>query len=198
MAGRKPQKRSAKPLRTSKKKPMVLGKPQTDAKSRNVASAALPLASAAPKSASKVTKTAQRKKKTHTALGIIAKTSNPRNKPGRTYSAKELGVPELNTALKPAGLVRTRGKKGKVFADHAAMERLLTSVTATNEGKLATKVERVKMLEQVREARLKEMEAKEQAKRDKVRDKMDELKRVRKSKKPAADEGPKKKAVRFV
>lgn len=92
------------------------------------------------------------------------------------YTEKELGIPKLNKSIDPEGVKRSRGKKGKIFADKDAMMRILYSVTEQVDNRNASKLEKARQLEAIRETKRKEIEAKEKQKSDKLEQKKKELK----------------------
>lgn len=117
----------------------------------------------------------------------------------RQYTEKELGIPKLNRAVDPEG-VKIRGKKGKKFVDNDAMMRIFYAVNEKIDSANASKLEKARQLEAIREAKRKEMEAREQQKEDKLTKKKSELKKKKKGGKPAridAEESTGKKQVRF-
>lgn len=94
------------------------------------------------------------------------------------YTDKQLNLPVLNsivpanakTVLKAGG---TGKKKGKVFVDDTeSMMTILAMVNADKEGQIESKVAKQRQMQEIRDARLKEAEAKErkrQGKLDKVK-----------------------------
>lgn len=58
----------------------------------------------------------------------------------RSYTDAELGIPTLN-GIVPTGVVKTRGKKGKVFVDDAeSLKTIMAMVNATQEGHIESKL----------------------------------------------------------
>lgn len=92
------------------------------------------------------------------------------------YTEKELAIPKLNKAIDPEGVNRPRGKKGKVFADADAMMRILYQVTESADSRNASKLEKARQLEAIREAKRVEMEKKEADKTEKLAQKKREIK----------------------
>lgn len=92
-----------------------------------------------------------------------------KKKKRRTYTDAELGIPKLN-AITPAGIQKPKGKKkGKVFVDDSAsMLTILAMVHAEKEGNIESKMARARQMEEVREARRKEAEARQEEKRGKL------------------------------
>lgn len=125
-----------------------------------------------------------------------------REKKKRQYTEKELGVPQLNM-ITPIGVAKPRGKKkGKVFIDDAeSMMTILAIVNAEKEGQIESKMVKARQMEEIREARRKEQEKRDEARKDKLEEVKDGLrkKRLRKLKIPAevqdeeVDKKPKKK-----
>jgi 60S ribosomal subunit assembly/export protein LOC1 len=101
--------------------------------------------------------------KTRTAGNAKAK------KKRRTYTEKELGVPALNM-ITPAGVVKPKGKKkGKVFVDDKeSMMTILAIVNADKEGQIESKMMKSRQMEEIRQARQKELEARQDAKKNKI------------------------------
>lgn len=137
----------------------------------------------------------------------------PKPKKARVYTEKELGIPKLNTAIDPEGAKKAlRGKKGKKFVDTDQMNLLVSIVNEKIDTRNASKLEKARQLEMIREQKRKEIEKREAEKEaeieqkkkeikktsrgkgaDKVQKKMEELK-----KKDDASKGkPKKKSVSF-
>lgn len=83
----------------------------------------------------------------------------------RHYTEAELKIPTLNTVT-PAGVQKPRNaKKGKVFVDDpASMMTILAMVQADKEGQIESKMAKARQMEAIREARVKEAEAKAEEK----------------------------------
>ncbi|KAI9885491.1 MAG: 60S ribosomal subunit assembly/export protein [Watsoniomyces obsoletus] len=125
-----------------------------------------------PSSASKV-------KKTSTSKSSKVKRPPPRQqktksqpvqvKKRKKYTEKELNLPKLNM-ITPVGVQKPRGKKkGKVFVDDKdSMMTILAMVNADKEGQLESKMMKARQLEEIREARKNELEARQQAKKSKL------------------------------
>jgi 60S ribosomal subunit assembly/export protein LOC1 len=120
----------------------------------------------------------------------------------RTFTAKELGIPELNK-ITPVGVTKPKGqKKGKVFvddrvrewwwwwwwrrstrADHVSQESMstiLAIVQAEKEGQIESKMIKARAMEEIREARRAEAERKEAERKEKFEETKDLLRRKRK------------------
>ena len=82
----------------------------------------------------------------------------PRKKK-RVYTEKELGIPALNM-ITPAGVQKPKGKKkGKVFVDdQESMMTILAMVNADKEGQIESKMIKARQMEEIRQARAREME----------------------------------------
>ncbi|KAK9478893.1 hypothetical protein V1514DRAFT_330068 [Lipomyces japonicus] len=170
-----------------RQKPMVKAGPESNPLAANALSSHI-------KTLSKLerpSKTRRTTSRTHDRLGnekVIKRKST-------TKAAKKQPVidpSQLNTSLKPAGVVHRRGKKGKIFADdRESMAKVLSVVNARMDQVHATKIERAKQLEEVREAKRKEIELREQAKADRIDQKKRDIKKKRRGKNNdfAADEG---------
>lgn len=107
--------------------------------------------------------------------------NNTKKKQQPVYSEKDLDLPKLNTAINPEGVkLAKRGKKGKKFADDDAMMRIMKSVSHSVDSRNASKLEKSRQLEEIREAKRKEMEKKEQEKEERLNAKKSELKKRKK------------------
>ncbi|KAJ9626646.1 60S ribosomal subunit assembly/export protein [Knufia peltigerae] len=118
-----------------------------------------------------------------------AKTSKKRE---RTYTDKELGLPALNM-ITPVGVQKPRGKKkGKIFVDDKeSMMTILAMVNAEKEGQIESKMIKARQMEEIREARRKEMEKKKEQKQqalEEVKKGLKKGKKARDSKIDASEE----------
>lgn len=111
-----------------------------------------------------------------------------KQKKRRVYTEKELTIPKLNKSIDPEGIKKFRGKKGKVFADEESMLRILNMVTEAQDSRNASKLEKARQLEEIREAKRREMDKKEQEKEDKIRRKKSELKKKKNNHKKVEDD----------
>ncbi|KAL1602505.1 60S ribosomal subunit assembly/export protein [Paraconiothyrium brasiliense] len=120
----------------------------------------------------------------------------------RVYKESELDLPKLNGII-PAGIAKPKGqKKGKTFVDDpASMMAIMSMVNAEKDKDVESKIMRARQLEEVREAKRKEMEARAEEKASKFEETKKGLKKKRKSRHsdPARiddvdDETPKKAA----
>ncbi|KAI4175443.1 MAG: hypothetical protein LQ343_001642 [Gyalolechia ehrenbergii] len=95
--------------------------------------------------------------------------SGPPKRKRRVYTEKELELPKLNT-ITPVGVDRPKGKKkGKVFVDdQESMMTILAIVNADKEGQIESKMMKSRQMEEIREARRKEAEARQQQKTSKL------------------------------
>ncbi|KAL8710521.1 MAG: hypothetical protein Q9220_004954 [cf. Caloplaca sp. 1 TL-2023] len=109
--------------------------------------------------------------------------SRPLKPKKRVYTEKELGLPKLNT-ITPVGVDLPKGKKkGKIFVDDAeSMMTILAIVNAEKEGQIESKVMKSRQMEEIREARRKEAESRQQQKQSKLEETKDSLRRSRKRK----------------
>ncbi|KAB2579313.1 putative 60s ribosomal subunit assembly export protein loc1 protein [Lasiodiplodia theobromae] len=128
------------------------------------------------------------KSKTHTSIGTAK--VDPKKKKKRTYTEEELGIPKLNM-ITPVGVQKPKGKKkGKVFVDdQEGMMTILAMVNAEQEGQIESKMMKARQMEEIREARKKEAEARLDKKREKFEETKDSL---RKKHKPKAGSAPEK------
>ncbi|KAI9689423.1 MAG: 60S ribosomal subunit assembly/export protein [Bathelium mastoideum] len=101
----------------------------------------------------------------------------------RTYTDEELGIPTLNM-ITPAGVQKPKGKKkGKVFVDDQdSMMTILAMVNAEKEGQIESKLMKARQMEEIREARRKEAESRQEEKRAKLEETKDSLRKRRKRK----------------
>jgi len=93
----------------------------------------------------------------------------PKRKKQRVYTDKELGLPALNM-ITPAGVQKPKGKKkGKIFVDdRESMMTILAMVNAEKEGQIESKIMKARKMEEIREARRKEAEARHEKKNEKL------------------------------
>jgi 60S ribosomal subunit assembly/export protein LOC1 len=93
--------------------------------------------------------------------------ANDGRKKKRTYTEAELDIPKLNSII-PAGIAKPKGqKKGKVFVDDpASMLAIMSVVNAQKEGHIESKIMRTRQLEEIREAKRKEAEARADKKKE--------------------------------
>ena len=98
-----------------------------------------------------------------------ADVASAKKKKQRTYTDKELGIPTLNT-ITPVGVQKPRGKKkGKVFVDdQESMMTILAMVNADKEGQIESKMMKARQMEEIRDARRKEAEARQAEKSSKL------------------------------
>ncbi|PGH06658.1 60S ribosomal subunit assembly/export protein LOC1 [Blastomyces parvus] len=118
---------------------------------------------------------------------------NLKRRKRRTYTEKELNLPQLNM-ITPVGVTKPKGmKKGKVFVDdQESMMTILAMVNAEKEGQIESKMMKARQLEEIREARRKEAEARHMEKKEKLESVKDSLrKKKRQSTDGAKDDGKK-------
>ena len=86
----------------------------------------------------------------------------------REYTEKELDIPALN-GIVPAGIAKPKGQKiGKKFVDDpASMMAIMSMVNAEKEGHIESKIMKARQLEEIREAKRKEAEARSDEKKAK-------------------------------
>jgi len=101
----------------------------------------------------------------------------------RVYTEKELDLPTLNM-ITPVGVQKPRGhKKGKVFVDdQESMMTILAIVNAEKEGQIESKMIKARQMEEIREARRKEAEARQEQKKSKLESIKDGLRKKKRSK----------------
>ncbi|EER40375.1 60S ribosomal protein [Histoplasma capsulatum var. duboisii H88] len=99
---------------------------------------------------------------------------NLKKRKKRIYTEKELDLPQLNM-ITPVGVTKPKGmKKGKVFVDDQ------------KEGQIESKMMKARQMEEIREARRKEAEARQMEKKEKLEKVKDSL---RKKRRPDSGEG---------
>lgn len=105
--------------------------------------------------------------KSSSAPVIRKKGAIPRKKK-RVYTEKELNIPALNM-ITPAGVVKPQGKKkGKVFVDdQESMMTILAMVNADKEGQIESKMIKARQMEEIRQARAREMEERQRERKAK-------------------------------
>ncbi|KAE8353555.1 hypothetical protein BDV28DRAFT_105542 [Aspergillus coremiiformis] len=133
-------------------------------------------------SASKVSKKSTKrppprevKSKARTEASQLKKTKK------REYTEAELDLPKLNT-ITPVGVVKPKGKKkGKVFVDdQEGMATILAIVNAEKEGQIESKMQKARQLEEIREAKRKEAEARHAQKKNKLEETKTAIRQKRK------------------
>ncbi|EZF28480.1 hypothetical protein H101_07835 [Trichophyton interdigitale H6] len=92
-----------------------------------------------------------------------------KRKKKRVYTEKELNLPTLNK-ITPVGVQKPRGKKkGKVFVDdQESMMTILAMVNAEKEGQIESRMIKARQMEEIREARRAEAEARKEKKNAKL------------------------------
>ncbi|KAK9495185.1 hypothetical protein V1508DRAFT_411166 [Lipomyces doorenjongii] len=166
-------------------KPMVKAGPASDQTAANALSSHVRPRRPPPGKSDGLTRKARKSQiKSHGPLGNVRvdkraqaqkKAASTKREAAKITKAKPLV--RLNTALKPAGIVHRRGKKGKVFADDKdTLTKVLSVVTARMDEIHATKIERAQQLEAIRDAKRKEIEKREQQKVDRLELKKKEIK----------------------
>ena len=129
---------------------------------------------------------ASKQKNTHkpTPSGFAAKAKKKR----REYTEKELDIPKLNM-ITPAGVGKPRGKKkGKVFVDdQESMMTILAMVNADKEGQIESKMMKARQMEEIRQARQREMEARAEGKKQKLNETKESLRKGRRKGAKSAD-----------
>ncbi|KAF7162227.1 hypothetical protein CNMCM5623_007622 [Aspergillus felis] len=117
------------------------------------------------------------KSKARTESSLLKKTKK------REYTEEELGLPKLNM-ITPVGVVKPKGKKkGKVFVDdQEGMMTILAMVNAEQEGHIESKLQKARQLEEIREAKRKEAEARHAEKKNKLEEVKQSIRQKRKGK----------------
>ncbi|KAK9373033.1 uncharacterized protein V1513DRAFT_450458 [Lipomyces chichibuensis] len=169
-------------------KPMVKAGPASDQTAANALSSHVRPRPTSGKSDGLTRKGRKSHIKTHGPLGNVRvdkraqahkKATSTKKEAAKTTKAKVEEL-RLNTAMKPAGIVHRRGKKGKVFADDKdTLTKVLSVVTARMDEIHATKIERAQQLEAIRDAKRKEIEKREQQKVDRLELKKKEIKHLK-------------------
>ncbi|CAL8583133.1 60S ribosomal subunit assembly/export protein [Xanthoria parietina] len=107
-------------------------------------------------------------------------TARPTKRKRRVYTEKELGLPKLNT-ITPVGVDLPKGKKkGKIFVDdQESMMTILAIVNANKEGQIESKMMKSRQMEEIREARRKEAEVRQEQRHSKLEERKDSIRRKR-------------------
>ncbi|KAM5441018.1 60S ribosomal subunit assembly/export protein [Microsporum ferrugineum] len=153
--------------KSSKSKPASGGKPSANRVSKSKSSG---------KSGAKP-KPTEVKAKARSAPEMLKK------KKKRVYTEKELNLPTLNK-ITPVGVQKPRGKKkGKVFVDdQESMMTILAMVNAEKEGQIESRMIKARHMEEIREARRAEAEARKDQKNAKLEETKDSLRKSHRSK----------------
>jgi 60S ribosomal subunit assembly/export protein LOC1 len=127
-----------------------------------------------------------RKGKSHATKADEVKTkrsSTPAKKKQPVYTDAELGIPKLN-GIVPTGIQKPKGKKkGKVFVDdRETTMTIMAMVMAEKDGQIESKMMKARQLEEIREARAKEAEARQNQKKARLEEAKDSLRRRKKRK----------------
>ncbi|GFF57660.1 60S ribosomal subunit assembly/export protein loc1 [Aspergillus udagawae] len=123
------------------------------------------------------------KSKARTESSLLKKTKK------REYTEEELNLPKLNM-ITPVGVVKPKGKKkGKVFVDdQEGMMTILAMVNAEQEGHIESKLQKARQLEEIREAKRKEAEARHAEKKNKLEEAKQSIRQKRKRKSSGNEE----------
>lgn len=114
---------------------------------------------------------------------------NLQKKKKRVYTDAELDLPKLNS-ITPVGVVKPKGKKkGKIFVDdQEGMMTILAMVNAEKEGQIESKMMKARQLEEIREAKRKEAEARIAEKKGKLEAVKDSIRQKKKGGKGKTDD----------
>jgi 60S ribosomal subunit assembly/export protein LOC1 len=114
--------------------------------------------------------------------------TNTKKKKRREYTDKELELPTLNM-ITPAGVQKPKGKKkGKIFVDdRESMMTILAMVNAEKEGQIESKIMKARQMEEIREARRKEAEARHERKNEKLEETKKSFKKKKHTKPHSTD-----------
>lgn len=95
----------------------------------------------------------------------------------KIYTAKELGIPELN-GITPEGVTKPPNmKKGKNFVDdNEGMAAIMAMVMAEKDGNIESKMQKARHLEELREAKKAEAEKRAQSKKETFEGRMENIK----------------------
>lgn len=159
-------------------------------------------------SASRVSKSSKKNVKRPPPQEVKSKArtapENMQKKKKRVYTEAELDLPKLNT-ITPVGVVKPKGKKkGKTFVDdevrvdppwgvitmltvffflvQEGMMTILAMVNAEKEGQIESKMMKARQLEEIREAKKKEAEARQAQKKSKFESAKDAIRNKKKHK----------------
>lgn len=109
----------------------------------------------------------------------------------KTYTAEQLGIPQLN-GIRPTGVTKPpNAKKGKNFVDDKeSMNAIMAMVMAQKEGNIESKMMRARQLEEVREAKKAETEKRAESRKEGLEERKRDIKEKGKAgKKRGRDEG---------
>lgn len=107
--------------------------------------------------------------------------TTPARKKKRTYTEKELGIPELN-GIRPTGVQKPpNAKKGKNFVDDKeSMNAILAMVMAEKDGNIESKMMRARQMEEIRQAKRAEAEKRVEGKKRGLEERKQEIKESKK------------------
>jgi 60S ribosomal subunit assembly/export protein LOC1 len=178
------------------------GKPGSDRKSSNHNPKARKSATAGPPSKSGKVGKRPPAKQVKTRPGVHSNTADkggksgapkPKQRKQKTYTDKELDLPALNMITPVGQAAATAGgggkKKNKIFVDdRESMMTILAMVNAEKEGQIESKMIKARQMEEIREARRREMEKKQQHKQAALEEVKKGLKKGNKKKGPTRDD----------
>ncbi|KAK2749430.1 60S ribosomal subunit assembly/export protein [Myotisia sp. PD_48] len=143
-----------------------------------------------PKSSSSSNRVSKSKSKGAKSTAAKEHKAKPRSAPEllkkkkkRVYTEKELNLPDLNM-ITPVGVQKPRGKKkGKIFVDdQESMMTILAMVNAEKEGQIESRMIKARHMEEIREARRAELDARKEQKKSKLEETKDSIRKSRKRK----------------
>ncbi|CAN6615531.1 60S ribosomal subunit assembly/export protein Loc1p [Trichomonascus vanleenenianus] len=143
-----------------------------------------------------------RKNRVYKKKTVEAQKAKASKRKPKIYDESQLKLPKLNKSIDPEGIKQAqRGKKrDKKYIESASSDKLkqiVAQVTQQVDSQFASKLEKSRQLEEIRELKRKEIEEKEQQKQVSLEKKKQEIKNKKKKKSAPQEPAKKKKSVSF-